>query len=169
MTTFNFIMRSWPPTRPTSPTRGAPGRRLGVAVYQVLQAPSDSSRARKLSPKFAGPYKVIKRVSPVAYQLELTPGTNAHPVFHSSLLKASKPDSTGERTTQVPEAVSVDGQVEYVVDAILDEQVRRGKREYLVHWAGHHTNDSTWEPVANVLRSQALVFYQESSGQGGVL
>jgi Chromo (CHRromatin Organisation MOdifier) domain len=69
----------------------------------------------------------------------------------------------------VPEAVSVDGQVEYVVDAALDERVRRGKNEYLVHWAGYHTNDSIWEPVANVLGSEALVTYQQSSGRGGVL
>jgi Chromo (CHRromatin Organisation MOdifier) domain len=136
---------------------------------KFFKPPSESSRARKLPPKFSGPYKVTKRVSPVAYRLELPPGTNAHPVFHSSLLKAYKPDSTGERMAQVPEAVSIDGQVEYVVDAILDERVRRGKDEYLVHWAGYHTNDSTWEPMANVLGSEALVSYQESSGRGGVL
>jgi hypothetical protein len=84
-------------------------------------------------------------VSPVSYELELPPGTNAHPVFHSSLHKAYKPESTGERTAQVPEAVSVDGQVEYVVCAVLDGRVSRGKKECLVHWAGYHTNDSTWE------------------------
>jgi hypothetical protein len=98
-----------------------------------FQSPSDSSPARKLEPKFAGLYKVTKCVSPVAYRLELPSGTNAHPAFHSSLLKAYKPDSTGERTAQVPEAASVDGQVEYVVDAILDDRVRRGKKEYLVY------------------------------------
>jgi hypothetical protein len=114
---------------------------LVLLSTKFFKPPSDSLRARKLAPKFAGPYKIVKRVSPVAYRLELTPGTNAHPVFHSSLLKVYKPDSTGELTAQVPEAVSVDGQVEYVVDAILDE--RHGKREYLVHWAGYHTNDST--------------------------
>jgi Chromo (CHRromatin Organisation MOdifier) domain len=134
---------------------------------KFFKPPSDSSRARKLAPKFAGPYKVTKRVSPVPYRLELPPGTSAHPVFHSSLLKAFKSDSTEERTAQVPEAVSVDG--EYVVDTVLNERVRRGKNEYLVHWAGYHTHDSTWEPVANFLGSEALVTYQQSSGRGGVL
>jgi hypothetical protein len=142
---------------------------LVLLSTKFFKPPSDSSRARKLAPKFAGPYKVVKRVSPVAYKLELPPGTNAHPVFHSSLLKAYKLDSTGERAVQVPEAVTVDGQVEYVVDAVLDDRVRRGKREYLVHWAGYHANDSTWEPIANVQGSEALVTYQESSGRGGVL
>jgi Chromo (CHRromatin Organisation MOdifier) domain len=142
---------------------------LVMLSTKFFKPPSDSSRARKLAPKFAGPYKVIQRVSPVAYKLELPQGANAHPAFHSSLLKVYKIDSTGERVSQVPEPISVDGQVEYIVDAVLNERVRRGKMEYLVHWAGYHTNDSTWEPVANVLGSEALVSYQQSSGRGGVL
>jgi Chromo (CHRromatin Organisation MOdifier) domain len=56
----------------------------------------------------------------------------------------------------VPEAVPVDGQMDYVVDVVLEERVSRGKKEYLVHWAGYHTNDSTWEPVADVLGSEAF-------------
>jgi Chromo (CHRromatin Organisation MOdifier) domain len=79
-----------------------------------------------------------------------------------------KIDSTGERVSQVPEPISVDGQVDYIVDAVLDERVRRGKKEYLVHWAGYHTNDSTWEPVASVIGSEAFVTYQQSIGRGGV-
>jgi hypothetical protein len=101
---------------------------LVLLSTKFFKAPSDSSRTRKLAPKFAGPYKVVKRVSPVAYKLELPPGTNAHPVFHSSLLKAYKADSTGERAVQVPDAVTVDGQVEYVKDAVLDDRVRRGRK-----------------------------------------
>jgi Integrase zinc binding domain len=101
---------------------------LVMLTTKFFKPPSDSSRARKLAPKFAGPYKVIKRVSPVAYKLELPQGTNAQPVFHSSLLKVYKIDSTIERVNQVPEPISVDGQVEYIVDSVLDERVRRGKK-----------------------------------------
>jgi Chromo (CHRromatin Organisation MOdifier) domain len=163
MTAFNFIMRSWPPTRTNVADPGS--SRLKTWCYCLQGSSSPPQTAREL----AGPYKVIKRVSPVAYMLELPPGTNAHPVFHSSLLKAYKIDSTDERVSQVPELISVDGQVEYIVDAVLDERVHHGKKEYLVHWAGYHTNDSTWEPMANVLGSEALVTYQQSSGRGGVL
>ena len=37
----------------------------------------------KLSPRYVGPYKILKRVSKVAYELELTAELAAvHPIFH---------------------------------------------------------------------------------------
>jgi hypothetical protein len=52
---------------------------------KFFRPPADAERGRKFAPKFAGPYKVVAKVSPVSYKLQLPVGTNAHPVFHSSL------------------------------------------------------------------------------------
>ena len=42
----------------------------------------------KLSPKYVGPYKILKSVFKVAYEIELPEKLAAvHPVFHISLLK----------------------------------------------------------------------------------
>ena len=42
----------------------------------------------KLSPRYVGPYKILKRVSKVAYQLELSAELAVvYPVFHILLLK----------------------------------------------------------------------------------
>ena len=43
-------------------------------------------QATKLNPKCYGPFRVIREISPVVYQLQLPPSWNIHPVFHASLL-----------------------------------------------------------------------------------
>ena len=42
---------------------------------------------RRLTPRFAGPFKIMKRVGKLAYHLELPSNVKAHPIFHVSLLK----------------------------------------------------------------------------------
>ena len=47
----------------------------------------------KLSPRFIGPYRVLKRVGPVACQLEVPPELDRiHDVFHVSMLRRYRSD-----------------------------------------------------------------------------
>ena len=45
-----------------------------------------SLQATKLNPKWYGPFKIIKEISPVAYRLNLPLAWKIHDMFHSSLL-----------------------------------------------------------------------------------
>lgn len=51
--------------------------------------------ARKLLPKWLGPFEVVRQINPVAFKLVLPPNMQLlHPVFHASLLKPYKGDGT---------------------------------------------------------------------------
>ncbi|KAF2315773.1 hypothetical protein GH714_040311 [Hevea brasiliensis] len=56
----------------------------------------------KLSPKFYGPYKILRCIGEVAYQLELPPSSRIHDVFHVSLLKPFKGDPPVQVTLLPP-------------------------------------------------------------------
>jgi hypothetical protein len=50
-------------------------------------------KTKKLSPRYVGPFLILKRIGPVAYQLALPPAMSGlHDVFHVSQLKKYVPD-----------------------------------------------------------------------------
>jgi len=52
-------------------------------------------KSRKLSPKFVGPYQILRKIGPVAYEIALPPQlANLHNVFHVSQLRKYVSDSS---------------------------------------------------------------------------
>ncbi|KAJ7519676.1 hypothetical protein O6H91_20G050300 [Diphasiastrum complanatum] len=54
-----------------------------------LKVPEDSttlstSKCPKLSPRYCGPFTILKRIGSSAYQLALLESAKVHPVFHGS-------------------------------------------------------------------------------------
>ena len=79
--------------------------KVGDLVFLRLQPYMQSSLknngARKLNPRFYGPYRVIRRIGKVDYELELPEGSKIHNVFHVSCLKkASRQQVT--TSTELP-------------------------------------------------------------------
>jgi hypothetical protein len=66
---------------------------------------------RKLLPKWIGPFKVVQKVGPVSYKLEINPGWLVHPVFHVSLLELYKTDG---RIRPTPPLIELEGALEYM-------------------------------------------------------
>ena len=60
-------------------------------VYLNLQQYIQRSIATRANPKLAfkyyGPFQVLRRIGPVAYELQLPEASTVHPVFHVSQLK----------------------------------------------------------------------------------
>src|SRR5690349_13941565 len=98
---------------------------------------------KKLQHRFLGPYKIIQKISAVAYKLELPDSLRIHPVFHVSLLRPyHDPTSFPDRTLPPPPPppVTIDEATEYVVEKILDHRTRHHRLE------GYPDYDASWEP-----------------------
>jgi hypothetical protein len=67
--------------------------KVGDLVFLRLQPYKKSSLKKSgeenLNPRFYGPYRIIRRVGKVSYELELPDGSQIHNVFHVSCLKKS--------------------------------------------------------------------------------
>nr|XP_016488938.1 PREDICTED: uncharacterized protein LOC107808886 [Nicotiana tabacum] len=79
----------------------------------------------KLSPLYIGPYRILRRIGQVAYELEFSQELVAvHPVFHLSMLKKFM----GDPSLVVPtEIIGVKDSLTYeeIPVAILDSQIRK--------------------------------------------
>jgi hypothetical protein len=49
-----------------------------------------------------------------------------------------------------PEPITVDDELEYEVETILDSKRFRKTVKYLVHWKGYDIHDRTWEPFSQL-------------------
>ncbi len=103
----------------------------------------------KLMPRWVGPYKVLERVGPVAYRIDLPASMTMWPVFHVSLLQPWREDG---RLQPPPPKVLLNGETVFTVEKILNHRTGRRKnmKEFLVRWEGYDPANDSWEPEANI-------------------
>lgn len=58
--------------------------------------------------------------------------------------------SVSQESGPGPDEVQEDGTKLYVVEAILRDEVKAGKRRYLVKWQGYSDDENTWEPIESL-------------------
>ncbi|XP_073220891.1 uncharacterized protein, partial [Cicer arietinum] len=105
-------------------------------------------KTKKLTPKFIGPYQILRRVGPVAYQIALPPNlANLHDVFHVSQLRKYIADPSH---IIAPDDIQLKENFTFEVPpiSIADRTTKhlRGKEIPLVKviW-NQTTGDATWE------------------------
>ncbi|KAH0657753.1 hypothetical protein KY289_026501 [Solanum tuberosum] len=120
----------------------------------------------KLSPRYIGPYRIVKRIGNVAYELELPQELAAvHPVFHISMLKKC----IGGPSLILPtESIRIKNSLSYeeIPVLILDRQVRRFRTKDVasvkVLWRNQFVEEDTWEAEEDMNKRYPYLF--ESGG-----
>ena len=91
-------------------------------VYLMLQPYRQStlkkSGAKKLKPRYYGPFRVIRDVGEVAYKLELSGDNKVHNIFHVSHLKKALGHHVAPFVVLPP--LDDEGKLILIPEAILD-------------------------------------------------
>lgn len=122
----------------------------------------ETTGTKKLDSKYAGPFRVEKKIGRGAYRLDLPKTWKIHPTFNESLLKPyNDPKYTTQEYDTRPPPQLVEGIEEYIVEEIVAEREnkRRRKHEYLVKWEGYPREDMTWEPAENLKDNKVFETY----------
>lgn len=135
-----------------------------------LRLVGSDSRTPKFTFKFIGPFKVKRVVNPNAYELDLPPQLQIHPVLNISRLKPYHegqrlfPDRPAPESRPPPEVVLEDGAAVFEVESILAKR-GTGRRitEYLVKWRGYPLWEATWEPASALSGARQAVRSFEAS------
>ena len=121
---------------------------------------------RKLSQQRAGPFKIIRRIGHLAYQLELPPVMNIHPVISIAQLEpapAPEADPYQRPRQQEPPPVTTespdDEAPHYEIERLLGRRFvgRNRLRKYLVKWKGYGPEHNTWYRLEDLADSMDLV------------
>lgn len=137
--------------------RGERSFNVGDWVYLKLKPYRElsirKSQIWKLTPKYCGPYPVIRKIGKVAYELELPTEAKVHPVFHVSQLK--KYIGSKDRVSSTIPPMDPEGQFLLVPIKVLDRRMVKRNNvaagQWLIQWAHLPIEKATWEMADEIM------------------
>eukprot|EP00253_Pinus_taeda_P029028 PITA_29028 len=137
---------------------------IGDHAYVRIQAKKSTlqwSGCAKLAPRYCGPFQVLARVGPMAYQLALPSHIRVHNVFHVSVLKKYVYDPKHVIRWQ---EIRVEPEGEVLVEPlkVLDRrEVQLRKRvitQVKVQWQHFGPDEATWEDEELTRKAHSKLF-----------
>lgn len=116
----------------------------------------------KFTEKWVGPFLITEVRSSDLYKVELPVSMvekRIHDVFHVSKLKkyvqSDAKFGTRKGSPLVPELD--DEENEYQIEAIVNERLRSGKKEFLVKWKGYSSTENSWVKESDFIKSDEVM------------
>jgi hypothetical protein len=133
-----------------TPHTFAVGDLVFVKLRPYRQVSVAGRRIHKLSKRYYGPFKLIKAIGEIAFQLELPNTSKIHPVFHVSQLKPCFGDASTVLDLPV-DAVENQPLIQplLVLDWKWNDEIKEW--QVLIQWEGLFPEDSTWESYQDIL------------------
>lgn len=158
-------------TRDANRKRRSTPFKAGELVYLSTQHISFAKGlARKLLPKFIGPYKILQDFENSSFQLELPPHLKrrgVHDIFHLSLLREHVPNDDrlfpGRLYTQFGNTPETEG--EWAVERVLSHAGAGTDSVFEIKWK---SGDITWLPYYQITHLQALTDYLDLYGESKI-
>jgi hypothetical protein len=126
-------------------------------------------RSPKFTFKYLGPFTIKRVVNDNAYELDLPPQLQIHPVLNISRLKqyrdghAAFPARPAADSRPPPEVALEDGAPVFEVESIIAKRGAGARTRYLVKWRGYPHWESTWEPLSSLSNARdAIADYEQA-------
>ncbi len=141
----------------------APMYRPGDQVWLSTRDIRLRRPCKKLSPRYIGPFPILRQINEVTYKLRLPNHYRISPTFHVSLLKPfTNPLLPPSTEPEIPPPPEVDtNETIYRVKDILDSRRRGGRLQYLVDWEGYGPEERSWVDRDDILDPSLITDFHQ--------